>query len=160
MKKFKSLKYLMLLHLLILFYSLGSVCSKFASELPFFSFKWCALYGASIFILGVYAILWQQILKNLPLNLAYANKALTLVWGMVFGFLIFKEEITVKNLIGAAIVLAGVIVMLLSSVEKGGTTSAAATKPVLENGEGETSDAVKEEESEGFTLGNGGDGNE
>jgi len=73
---------------------------------------WCAIYATMIFILGVYAILWQQILKKLPLNVAYANKSVTLAWGMIFGSLIFNEKITVTNVIGAIIVLIGVILML------------------------------------------------
>lgn len=131
----KKAKYLMLLHLIVLFYSLGSICSKFASRLPFFSFKWCALYGLNILILGIYAIMWQQILKNMPLNLAYANKSMTLLWGMLFGFLIFKEDISFKNIIGAVIVLIGVIIMVLApasskreTLEKDGAVSSQAEK--------------------------------
>ena len=109
------IKYLALLHVIIFVYSLSAVCSKFASGLPFFSFKWCALYALIIFILGVYAILWQQILKKMPLNLAYANKSLTLAWGMIFGALIFRETITPQNVIGAITVLVGVILMVTTS---------------------------------------------
>ena len=80
--------------------------------MEFFSFQWCALYALLIFILGVYAILWQQLLKVMPLNLAYANKAVTLLWGMLFGVLVFKETISLTNILGGLIVLAGVIVMV------------------------------------------------
>ena len=107
-----KVKHLVFLHLIIFLYSLSALCSKFASALPFFSFKWCVLYALLIFFLGIYAILWQQLLKVLPLNLAYANKAVTLLWGMLFGVLIFKETVTLTNLIGGLIVLAGVIVMV------------------------------------------------
>ena len=107
-----KIKHLIFLHLIIFLYSLSALCSKFASSLPFFSFEWCALYALLIFILGVYAILWQQLLKVLPLNLAYANKAVTLLWGMLFGVLIFKETVTLTNILGGLIVLAGVIVMV------------------------------------------------
>lgn len=69
-------------------------------------------YGFSLLILGVYAILWQQVIKKIPLNIAYANKAITLVWGMVWGAVIFKEHISIANLIGAAVVLAGVLLMV------------------------------------------------
>ena len=99
-------------HLIIFLYSLSSLCSKFASRMEFFSFQWCALYALLIFILGVYAILWQQLLKVMPLNLAYANKAVTLLWGMLFGVLVFKETISLTNILGGLIVLAGVIVMV------------------------------------------------
>lgn len=107
-----KVKNFIFLHLIIFLYSLSSLCSKFASRMEFFSFQWCALYALLIFILGVYAILWQQLLKVMPLNLAYANKAVTLLWGMLFGVLVFKETVSLTNILGGLIVLAGVIVMV------------------------------------------------
>ena len=107
-----KVKNFIFLHLIIFLYSLSSLCSKFASRLEFFSFQWCALYALLIFILGIYAILWQQLLKVMPLNLAYANKAVTLLWGMLFGVLVFKETVSLTNILGGLIVLAGVIVMV------------------------------------------------
>ena len=110
----KKVKALLFLHLILVIYSLSSVCSKFASKEQFFSFKWIVLYGLLIFCLGIYAILWQQVLKHLPLNIAYANKSVTLAWGMLFGALIFNEEnvFTLPKIIGALIVLIGVIIMV------------------------------------------------
>ena len=67
----------------------------------------------SICALGIYAILWQQILKMLPLNLSFANKSVTLVWSMLFGIILFDETVSALNIVGAAIVLAGVVVMVL-----------------------------------------------
>ncbi len=69
-------------------------------------------------ILGVYAILWQQLIKKIPLNVAYANKAVTLVWGMVWGAVIFKEHISLANIIGAVVVLFGVILMVTGGEKK------------------------------------------
>ncbi len=116
MKNMKNIKNIIFLHLIIIIYSLSSVFSKFASRYPFFSLKWIILYGIIIFLLGIYALLWQQVLKHLPLNLAYANKAITLAWGMIFGAVIFKEEITAQNIAGALIVLAGVIIMVTAPI--------------------------------------------
>ena len=109
MKQFKPY---LILHLILLFYSLGSICSKTASGKDFLSLEFCLFYGFSLLILGAYAILWQQIIKRIPLNIAYANKAVTLVWSMVWGAIIFKEHISIANLIGAAVVLAGVLLMV------------------------------------------------
>ena len=108
----KKIGNIIFLHSIIFLYALSSVCAKFASGMEFFSFKWILLYGLQIFILGVYAILWQQVLKRMNLNFAYANKSLTLVWGMLFGFFVFKESISLFNILGAAIVLIGVIIMV------------------------------------------------
>ena len=51
-----------------------------------------------IFILFVYAVLWQQVLKSIPLSIASANKAVTIFWGMWWGFLFFNEEISIKKI--------------------------------------------------------------
>ena len=100
------------LHLLLLFYSMSSVLSKAAAGLPFLSMKWCLCYGGMIVILGIYAAGWQQILKRLPLTVAFANKAVTLVWSMVFGALIFSEHIKITQLVGCSLAVAGVLLFV------------------------------------------------
>ena len=45
----------------------------------------------------------------MPLTLAYANKAVTVIWGMVWGVLFFGESITVTKAIGAVVVIFGVV---------------------------------------------------
>ena len=107
-----------LLHVIILIYSLGSICSKMAASKEFLSFEWIVLYGLVILSLGVYAILWQQILKKVQLNIAYASKAVTLIWGSLWGVLIFNETLTLTNIIGGVIVLAGVILMVTGGEKK------------------------------------------
>lgn len=114
----KKTKYFILLHLLLLLYSCCGIFSKTASGKEFLSLEWCFNYGMVIVIMGVYALLWQQVLKQLPLNVAFSNKAVTLVWGMLWGVLIFKETLTVMNIIGALMVLAGVILMVSDEGEK------------------------------------------
>lgn len=102
------------LHILLLFYSFGGVCSKIASGTPFLSVKFIVYYGGLIAVLGVYAIVWQQIIKRLPLTFAYSNKAVTVVWGMIWGMCFFGETITAQKAIGAVIVIVGVILYSLS----------------------------------------------
>lgn len=111
----KKVKNLVFLHSIIFLYALSSVCSKYASKLDFFSTKWFLIYALQIFILGCYALLWQQILKIMPLNFAFANKSITLVWGMMFGATMFDESLSVWNIVGAAIVLIGVVLMVTES---------------------------------------------
>lgn len=72
------------------------------------------LYGTLILILGIYAVVWQQIIKRIPLSLAYANKAVTVVWGMIWGIIFFGETITIQKMIGAAVIIAGVIMYSFS----------------------------------------------
>lgn len=114
----KRARTLIALHLLLLVYSLSGIFSKNAAHEPFLSPMFIALYGGMLVILFIYAIGWQQILKRLPLSLAFANKAVTVVWGMVWGFLIFGESITALNLAGAALVIAGVILYARADAEE------------------------------------------
>lgn len=113
-----KIKLYLILHFVLLFYSLGSICSKLASGKQFLSFEFILFYGLAIFILGVYAISWQQIIKKIPLNVAYANKAVTLVWGMIWGMIIFKESISLANIIGSVVVLMGVLLMVTGGEKK------------------------------------------
>ena len=116
-KKKSNLIYYIVLHILLLFYSFSGVCSKFASGEKFLSFKFILLYGGIIAILGVYAIVWQQILKHIPLTTAFCNKAVGIIWGIVWGFLIFKEAVKWNMLVGAVIVIIGVIIVVKSDEE-------------------------------------------
>lgn len=105
-------KVFLALHLLLLFYSLSSVLSKLAAAQPFLSFRFCLYYGGMFVILVIYALGWQQILKRLPLTVAFANKAVTLVWSMVFGALLFHEQIKLNQLIGCALAVIGVVLFV------------------------------------------------
>lgn len=97
-----------LLHLFLMVYSTGGIVSKLAAGHPFMSPAFIALYSIEILILGFYAIGWQQFIKRMPISVAYANKAVTVVWGCVWGVLIFHEHLTAGKIVGAALVLAGV----------------------------------------------------
>lgn len=110
MKKYVALS------LVVLLYSIVGVLSKLASTEPFLSMRFCLFYGGVLILLGVYAIAWQQIIKHIPLTTAFANKAVTVVWGLVWGLLIFHEAITPGKLAGAALVVAGVV--LFSTADK------------------------------------------
>ena len=109
-----------LLHLLLLLYSTCGIFSKNAAAQRFLSPKWILLYGCMIMILGIYAICWQQLLKHIPLNIAYVNKSVTLVWTMLFGAVIFDEKITVIKIAGALLVIAGSILITTSKDPEGG----------------------------------------
>lgn len=97
------------LHLMLMLYSMSEICSKKAAEESFLSVRFCLYYGTVILLLGVYAIGWQQVIKRIPLTTAFANKAVTVVWGLVWGVLFFREAVTPGKLLGAALVIAGVI---------------------------------------------------
>ena len=116
MQKNKA-KTFILLHLMLMVYSLSGVCSKMASKQKFLSFKFCLFYGCIILLLGFYAIAWQQIIKRLALTTAFANKAVTIVWGIIWGMIFFQEKVSVNQIIGAVIVIAGVVLYAIADGE-------------------------------------------
>jgi len=96
------------LHLLLVVFSFNGVLSKIAAQHPFLSPSFLLFYGGGIALLGVYAIGWQQVIKRLPLTTAYANRAVTIIWGIVWGSLLFHEQLNAQKIAGALVVLAGV----------------------------------------------------
>lgn len=100
----------------ILLYSFCGVFQKLAGQYDTFSAKFILFYIISIVILGVYAILWQIILKKLPLSTAYSNRAISTIWSVVWGVLIFSEKISWNHIVGAVIICVGVY--LVNSMEK------------------------------------------
>ena len=113
----KNTKTILALNILLMFFSLGGIFSKLASKQSFLSLKFILCYGSLLFIMFVYAIGWQQIIKRLPLTMAYANRAVTIVWGIIWGLLFFNEKLNVGKIIGAVIVIAGVLLYVTESDE-------------------------------------------
>lgn len=105
-----KLKTLALLHGMLMIYSMSGICSKLAAGEKFLSFKFCLFYGILIMLLGFYAIGWQQIIKRLPLSTAFANKAVTIIWGLIWGMLFFHEKITVQKVLGILLVVIGIVI--------------------------------------------------
>lgn len=89
--------------------SFSGVFSKYASFFPFLSLKYLLFLSASILVLFVYAILWQQIIKRMPVSDAYMLRGITCFIGLALAYLIFNEPITTFNCIGTAITIAGII---------------------------------------------------
>lgn len=100
------------LNLLLICYSAGGIFSKSASHEPFLSFKFCLFYGATIFILLAYAIMWQKVIKKIPLVTAYANKGITVVWGILWGFWFFGEVVTLWKVVGTIIIICGIYLVV------------------------------------------------
>ena len=104
-------KNILMLQGVFFIYSINSIVAKLASDREPFSFPFLVLYGLELVILGVYAILWQQVIKKFELSVAYANKAVTLIWGMLWGSLIFKEQITFAKVAGILLVVTGIVIL-------------------------------------------------
>jgi drug/metabolite transporter (DMT)-like permease len=113
-----AVKTFIALHVILMVYSFGSFFSKTASMSDFLSLKFVLCYGMLILILGIYAIAWQQIIKKIPLTTAYANKAITVVWGLVWGFVFFGEKITIGKLLGVALIVIGIVLFATADKEE------------------------------------------
>ena len=79
----KKIKVLIFLHTLLLMYSIAGICSKLAAGYDFLSLEFCLFYCVVLIILVLYALGWQQVIKRMPLNAAFANRAVTVLWGIV-----------------------------------------------------------------------------
>lgn len=118
----EKIKNYLFLHLSVMLFSFTGVCSKFASN----AFNDGGLRNPRLYVFVflmfldcfVYAILWQKIIKRFDLNIGYANRSVYLVWSQVWAVLIFHETLTVRNVIGMLIVLAGVVIVSLSAERK------------------------------------------
>ena len=93
-------------------YSSAGVFSKLASGYDFLSLPYICCLGGVIIVLGIYAVLWQMALKHVPLNQAYLFRSLGVVFGLAIAYLAFNESISSQNLLGAAIVLCGLLILL------------------------------------------------
>ena len=58
--------------------------------------------------LGVYALVWQQVLSRFPLVVAMANKGSVVLINLIWSVLLFGEQVNGYNLAGAAIIIAGI----------------------------------------------------
>lgn len=95
-------------------YSLSSIFSKIASRQDFLSIKYVLCFAAIVLILGIYAVLWQQILKKIELSVAMANKPIVLVLTLIWAKLFFNEEISIKVLIGIFLIFSGIVIISLN----------------------------------------------
>lgn len=111
MKKRIQWKDLLMLQAVFFIYSISSVVSKFASGKDLLSFEFILFYGLDVMILGVYALLWQQVIKKFELFIAYANKAITLLWALVWGIVLFHEQITPGKVAGIVLVMIGIFIL-------------------------------------------------
>ena len=107
-----TLKDYLFLHGLLFLYSLGSIASKAAAGQALFSLPFFALYGLMLFDLALYALLWQQILKRMPLTTAFANKAVVTVWGLLWSVWLFHEPITWNMVVGCVFILFGIVMVV------------------------------------------------
>lgn len=102
-----SWKMLLVIQLTVCFYTLSGIASKLASTYPFMSVGFILCYGMVIAVSGIYAIVWQQIIRRVDISIAYANRAMSVFWSMLWAFLLFHEDVTLQNLLGVLLIFIG-----------------------------------------------------
>lgn len=112
--KKNSIRDFCFLQLILFAFSFSSVFAKIASGYAFLSKGFILSYGVSIFIIFMYAIAWQLMLKKFELTIAFSSKAVTVIWGLIWGVIFFNEEISIKKIIGGIIIIVGIILVVNS----------------------------------------------
>ena len=107
MKGLDKLKNVLMLQGVIVLYSVSSVMSKEASGSGGDILRFLFFFGMEFVMLGVYAILWQQMIKRFELSVAYANRPMAVVWSMVWAVVFFHDTITIQNILGVLLVVIG-----------------------------------------------------
>ena len=114
----------LMMHLLFLVYSMTTVISRKIGGAAFLSREFLTGYLLIFLCLGIYALGWQQVLKSFSLSRAFANKAVVVIWGLVWGAVLFGEMITPAKLAGAALIIAGVLCFAADSGQPEGQREA------------------------------------
>lgn len=111
MKSSLSFKSIFFISFTVAVYSLSGLFSKLASSCDFLSYSYFLCLLGVIGVLGCYAVLWQVVLKRLPLSKVYPFRSLSIVFGLGIAYYAFREVITWQNVIGSIIVLTGLVII-------------------------------------------------
>ena len=114
-QKISKWKQIIVLQAIVFVYSIISMLSKYVSGFikSYGLFSWQVVLGVGgVFLaLAVYAFFWQKILKKVDLSIAYSNKAVGLLWTLVWAAALFGEKVTLVNVVGLVMICIGVIVV-------------------------------------------------
>ena len=105
----KSFKTYLALIGLNLIYACTSIFTKMASQQEMLSLSYLLWIAGAVGVMGVYAMLWQQVIARMPLSTAYMFKGTSLVFVLLISALLFGETITINNLIGSALIVWGIV---------------------------------------------------
>lgn len=111
----KGMTLFLLMQIMNVVFSLNGVLMKLTSiswqENGLFALKTIAVLFASVAVLGIYAVAWQAILSRVDLAHAYLNKGTTVFWSLLWSAVIFREQITVFNIVGGIVIFLGLIMV-------------------------------------------------
>ena len=92
-----------------LVYACTSIFTKMASRQEMLSWPYLFWIAGAIGVMGVYALLWQQVIARMPLSTAYMFRGTSLIFVLLISALLFGEGITLNNVLGSAIIIAGIV---------------------------------------------------
>ena len=114
MKGLRNIAVLAVLHVMLFVWSCTDIVSKYAAGSEFFSLGFFVLWFCVLALMGLYALGWQQVIRRMPLTTAFANKAITIVWGIFWGAVLFGEAVTPGKVAGAALIVAGIVLFVFA----------------------------------------------
>ena len=91
-------------------YSISGIFAKFAA-LQVTIVKTFFFIAIEFIVLVFYALVWQQVLKKFQLTIAMSCKGVTLLYALCWSVFIFHETLTIWNIIGAILVIIGIMVV-------------------------------------------------
>lgn len=114
-------KILLVIFLLMtnLIYATVGIFTKLASQQEFLSWAYIFSFSGAVAVIGIYAILWQQIIRKIELSTAYMFKGTTIIFTMLFAHWLFGEQITWNNIVGAAIIIIGIVLFARGDLSEG-----------------------------------------
>ena len=89
-------------------YACTAIFTKMASRFGFLSWNYLLWVMGAVLVMGIYALLWQQVIKRIPLSTAYMFKGTSLVFVLLLSALLFGEQITIANILGSVIIVSGI----------------------------------------------------
>lgn len=98
-----------------LLYACVSIFTKYASQQVFMSWEYMIGVIGAFVVMAIYAVLWQQILKFIDLSVAYMFKGTSIIFIMLLAYLLFGEQITWNNIVGAIIIVGGIVLFANSA---------------------------------------------
>lgn len=92
-----------------LVYACTSIFTKLASRQEMLSWPYLLCILGAFAVMGLYALLWQQVIARMPLSTAYMFKGTSLIFVLLFSVLMFGEGITWTNIAGSLVIIAGIM---------------------------------------------------
>ncbi|WP_379970344.1 EamA family transporter [Ectobacillus sp. sgz5001026] len=104
-------KHYVYLHLTFFLYSLIMLYMKWSSTVSLGSIYFFLAYFVLLFFLFLYAVIWQQVIAQFEISKAYSHRGVIIIWTIVWSALFFHEHIVWNQIIGAAVIIFGIVVV-------------------------------------------------